>query len=264
MLNTLSIVYTPFSRKWLRRELRLVLLVGHVLLGIILSLILFSPLWCSRFPKHWSSMLVSGWSRTLCRICGLQVQCYGERVTGPTLFVANHISWLDVFALLSIFSVIFISKQEVKKWPVVGWLARRVGTLFMRRGQFEASALASNAVVNSLFNHSNVLFFPEGTCTDGTYVKRFHARMFQAAIETGVPVQPIALRYPLGSRVNSVVPFLGDETFLANLWRILGEEKLYIEVWFCPPVLAHKKKRRELADYAQAQVLNVLERYQNY
>lgn len=264
MLNTLSIVYTPFSLRWLRRGLRLILLIGHVMVGIILSLILFSPLWCSKFPKHWLSMLVSGWSRALCRICGLQVQCYGKRTSGPTLFVANHISWLDIFALSSTFSAIFISKQEVKKWPVLGWLAHRVGTLFIRRGQFEASTLASNAIVNSLFNHSNVLFFPEGTCTDGTYVKRFHARMFQAAIETGVPVQPIALRYPQGSGVSSVVPFIGDETFLANLWRILGEKKLCIDVWFCPPVLARDKKRRELADYAQAQVSNVLERYQNY
>lgn len=249
--------------KWLRRPYRLTLLIGHLLVGLILSLLLFSPLLFPRTPD-WRLKIVTRWSRVLCQICGLQIQCYGQRAPTPALFVANHISWLDIFALLSTFPVTFVSKQEVRSWPLIGWLAHRVGTLFLRRGQFEASALATHSIVNALFNQMNVLFFPEGTSTEGRSVKRFHARIFQAAIDTGVQVQPVALRYPQGKDINLTVPYIGKDSFLVHLWRILGEPELQVELWFCPPISSDNKKRRELAHYTQVQVSNILERFSCY
>lgn len=240
-----------------RRLLKLWLLTGHVLIGLLLSWLLFS----SRlpFPTSWSSAVVSGWSRQLCRILGLQIRCYGHIATTPTLFVANHISWLDIFAVLATFPVIFVSKQEVAKWPILGRLARQVGTLFIQRGQFQAATATANEMTHTLLNHKSVLFFPEGTSTEGIGVKRFHARLFQAAIQAGVPVQPIALRYPQDEGINQVVPYIGEDVFIDHVWRMLGEKIFTVEIWFGPTISTAYKARRELADYAQQQILTRLQ-----
>jgi lyso-ornithine lipid O-acyltransferase len=256
MSNIFSIGYNLLFIKWLRRIFRLILLTGHILAGLLLSFIIFSPLFHKK--KRWQRRIVGGWSRILCRICGLQVQCHGSITKAPALFVANHISWLDIFALLGTFEVLFVSKQEVQNWPVLGWLVERVGTLFIRRGDFGASKQVSNVISEALGKNSNVLFFPEGTSTDGTSVRRFHARLFQAAIDTGILVQPVALRYRQGENISLVVPYIGQDTLFGNLWRILGETGLRVELWFCPPISAHEKKRRDLSDYAQAQVQKVI------
>jgi 1-acyl-sn-glycerol-3-phosphate acyltransferase len=190
---------------------------------------------------------------------GLQIYCYGHITTTPTLFVANHISWLDIFALLATFPVIFVSKQEVANWPILGRLTRQVGTLFIQRGQFQAATATANKMSQALLNHQNVLFFPEGTSTKGIGVKRFHARLFQAAIQAGVPVQPIALRYPQGEGINPIVPYIGKDIFISHVWRVLGEKKFTVELWFCPAIPVGDKRRRELADYAQQQILTRLQ-----
>ncbi|EDN68558.1 Phospholipid/glycerol acyltransferase [Beggiatoa sp. PS] len=162
------------------------------------------------------------------------------------------------FCFIRHFSGFFLSKQEIQNWPILGWLVERVGTLFIRRGEFGASKQVSNVISEALRKNSNVLFFPEGTSTDGTNVRRFHARLFQAAIDTGVLVQPIALRYRQGENISLIIPYIGNDTLLGNLWRVLGETGLRVEIWFCPPISAHEKKRRDLSDYAQAQVLKVI------
>ncbi len=243
--------------KLLRRLLKLSLLMSHVLIGLLLSWLLFSPRWS--LSIGWSSAIVRGWSRQLCRIVGLQIRCYGDVATTPTLFVANHISWLDIFALLATFPVIFVSKQEVAKWPVLGRLARQVGTLFIQRGQFQAATTTAHEMIQALSNHRSVLFFPEGTSTEGMSVKRFHARLFQAAIQTGVPVQPIALRYPQGNSLNQIIPYVGDDIFIQHVWRVLGEEIFTVELWFGSPIPTYHRERRELAHYARQQILTLLQ-----
>lgn len=242
--------------KLLRSLLKLLLLIGHVLLGLLLSGLLFSPL--LHFPTRWSSAIVSRWSQQLCRIIGLQIRCYGHIANTPTLFVANHISWLDIFALLATFPVIFVSKQEVANWPVLGRLARQVGTLFIQRGRFQA-AEAANDMSSALSSHKSVLFFPEGTSTNGVGVKRFHARLFQAAIQAGVSVQPIALHYPQDDGYNQIIPYIDDDIFINHVWRVLGEQIVTVEIWFCPVISSCCKKRHELADYAQKQISSILQ-----
>ena len=242
--------------KLLRRLLKLPLLIGHVLIGLLLAQLLFS----SRlpFPTRCSSRIVGAWSRQFCRIVGLQIRCYGHITTTPTLLIANHISWLDILALLATFPVIFVAKQEIAKWPILGRLTRQVGTLFIQRGQFQTAATV-NKMSQALLNHQSVLFFPEGTSTEGISVKRFYARLFQAAIQTGVSVQPIALRYPQGEGINPVVPYVGEDIFINHMWRVLGEKKFTVELWCCPAIPVGDKGRRELADYAQQQILNRLQ-----
>lgn len=249
--------------KLLRKIIGLTLLILHVILGILSSTIMFSPWLHSRVP-HWvPKKLVTMWSWILCKILKIRIIYYGERVPSPALFVANHISWLDVFALLGTFHVIFLVKEEVAHWPLLGYLVKTVGNLFVKRGTSDSSQKANEDLAVALTRGYNVLFFPEGTTTDGTSMKRFHGRLFQSAIQTGATIQPIALRYPSGDGVSTIAPFIGDDTFFAHTWRVFGEKEIVLEIWFCPPIVAAAQKRNELAAYTHQQINHVLE-YQEF
>lgn len=241
-----------------RQLFRLTLLLGHLCFGLLLALIVFSPWLRSRLPVHWPEKVAIRWSRALCYFLHLTIKYHGTPASRGTLLVANHISWLDIFALLSLSHVVFVAKQEIEHWPFLGWLARRAGTLFIRRGRFEATTLANREIVDALAQGTSILFFPEGKATDGTHVHHFHARLFQAAIQAQVPVQPIALRYPQGQGLSTVAPYADDISFLAHVWRLVGEKELLIEIWFCPPLESTNKKRRDLADEAYQQITNIL------
>lgn len=234
----------------LRRLLRLSLIIVLILLGIILSSIIFFPLLYRFLPRHVPAFAVCKWSYYLCKICGLRVHLHGQPAATPVLMVANHISWLDIFALLSTFYVKFVSKSEIGHWPVIGYLSQRVGTLFIRRGQSEAMKVATQLMVKTLKNQERVLFFPEGTSSNGQQVLRFHARLFQAALDGHVIVQPIALRYSSGDSISTVAPFIDDDDFVSHLWRVLGEPSLDIYIYFLPILEVEGKKRREIADAA--------------
>jgi len=245
--------------KLLRKIIGLILLILHVIFGILSSTLVFSRWIHPYLPASLPKKLVTTWSWILCKILRIRIIYHGERVTTPTLFVANHISWLDVFALLGTFHVIFIVKQEVESWPALGHLVKTVGNLFMKRGVADSSHKANHDLATSLTQGYNVLFFPEGTTTDGTSMMRFHGRLFQCAIQTEVWVQPIALRYPMGTGLSTVAPFIGDDTFSAHMWRVFGEKEIVLEIWFCPPIAAKDKKRNELASYTHKQISYVLE-----
>lgn len=249
--------------KLLRRIIGLTLLVLHVIFGIISSTIMFSPWIHSRVPAWMPKKLVVTWSWLLCKILKIRIIYRGERVASPALFVANHISWLDVFALLGTFHVIFIVKEEVAHWPALGYLVKTVGNLFVKRGTSDSSQKANEDLAATLTRGYNVLFFPEGTTTDGSSMKRFHGRLFQSAIQTGATIQPIALRYPDGDGVSTIAPFIGDDTFFNHAWRVLGEREIVLEIWFCPPIVATAQKRNELAAYTYQHINHVLE-YQEF
>jgi 1-acyl-sn-glycerol-3-phosphate acyltransferase len=110
------------------------------------------------------------------------------------VYVANHVSWLDIPCLLALIDATFVAKDEVARWPLVGDLAVQVDTIFFPRGEGQAQAAAERMMWH-LVRRRSVMFFPEGTTTDGTTVRHFHSRLFQAATRTGTSVQPIAIRY---------------------------------------------------------------------
>jgi 1-acyl-sn-glycerol-3-phosphate acyltransferase len=112
----------------------------------------------------------------------------------PTLLVANHVPWLDVYALAALWPARFVAKAETRAWPVAGTIARRFDTVFLRRGSVRDAGRVRRQVAAALARGESVVVFPEGTTTDGTRLGRFHAAMFQAAIDAGAVVQPVALR----------------------------------------------------------------------
>jgi len=171
----------------------------------------------------------------LCRILGVRVKASGVARAGATLFVANHISWLDIFCIAAVCPTHFLAKQDVAAWPLLGWLCRRAGTAFIRRGGENGAAEAMEQLAWRLRQGQRVLVFPEGTSTAGETVRRFYPRLFQAALLARCPVQAIALRYPHPDGINGInraIPFVGDDELLPHLWRVLGEPATVAELHF--------------------------------
>jgi 1-acyl-sn-glycerol-3-phosphate acyltransferase len=239
----------------LRRTVRLPLIILHLLLGSLVAMLLLRPR-SGRAPIQ----PVMVWSRTLCRILGVRIVTCGQPRPGAVLFVANHVSWLDIFCIATVCPTHFLAKQEVADWPVFGWLARRAGTVFIRRGGENVSGAATEQLTWRLRQGDRILVFPEGTSTDGRSLRRFHSGLFQAAIHARCPVQAVAVRYPCGAGVHPVVPFVGDDGLVPHLWRLLGEGGIVAELHFCEPLPPASHTRDGLARQTHAQIGAVLQR----
>jgi len=176
----------------LRKYTRWMLFALFIILGILLTLIFMRNTMPTR---GFSSKLARTWLGLVARIFGVRIKTYGTALSEKTLFVANHISWLDILILGKLVPIHFLSKHEVKTMPVFGWLATRAGTLYIHRGNKESASEASAEITAALNQKHNSLIFAEGTTTDG-HIKKFHARMMQSAIDAHAMVQPVAIFYP--------------------------------------------------------------------
>ncbi|QSA96342.1 1-acyl-sn-glycerol-3-phosphate acyltransferase [Methylococcus sp. EFPC2] len=197
----------------------------------------------------------AGWCRTLCRILGVSLEIAGEPSPDARLLVANHVSWLDILVLGASGPMVFVAKEEVSDWPVMGYLARHVGTLFVRRGDAEQTAVTAERMAWTLRQGKRLMLFPEGTTTAGDKVLRFHARLLAPAQLAHVPVQAVAIEY-LGDARN-VAPFIGEDEFLPHLLRVLMLESIAMRMHYCP-VLPAGIPRDTLAQTARRQVAGAL------
>jgi 1-acyl-sn-glycerol-3-phosphate acyltransferase len=239
-----------------RRGVRLTRLALHVLVGMVLAHTLLPLLRARRQPAD--AAIVRWWTTRLLAILNVEVVVEGTRLMQPTLFVANHISWLDIPLLRAAIDATFVSKEEVRTWPAIGRLAHQAGTVFFERGERNAAAAAADRMTWTLARGESMLIFPEGTTTRGNEVRRFHARLFQAAVRTGAPVQAVAIVYSDGVHRHDGVPFVDDENFLSHLWRLAVSPRIEATLRFCAPLAAQHGERRLLADTACAQVRQAL------
>ena len=178
---------------------------------------------------------------------------------GPRLLVANHVSWLDVYALNAVLQARFVAKSETRTWPLLGVITRAFDTLYVVRGSFRDAARVKDAVAAALCQGDTIVVFPEGTTTDGTLLRRFYPAFFQAAIDASVPVQPVAIRYPgYHGLPNLAAAFVDDMTFLESFRRIVGERGLTVELTFGPAIPAMHRTRRELAQLARRHIVDHL------
>lgn len=187
--------------------------------------------------------LISWWARLLLVSLGVRL-----RVTGwfsqlrPDVIVANHVSWLDVLVLAAARPAVFICKVEVAAWPVLGWLLRRAGTIFIHRGRLRGLLEANQAQRACLARGETVVFFPEGTTTDGSEVLGFRSGLFQPVAERRATLQPVALFY------SSAAPqFVGETTFIASLWAVLGERGVCATAAFLPAIECAPRKQAAAA-----------------
>ena len=205
---------------------------------------------------------IQWWSAGVLRSLGLQLQLHGTQPRpGATLLVANHISWLDIMALHAAAPhARFVSKADVLQWPLLGWLIRNAGTLFIERERKRDAVRVVHAMAEALRAGDTVAVFPEGTTGAGPDLLPFHANLLQAAIATGTPIQPAVLRY--ASPQHSFSPaaeFLGETTLLQSLWRIAKARGLCVHVRLLPPQGTEHADRRALAAYLRQQIAAHLE-----
>ncbi|MEN1942009.1 lysophospholipid acyltransferase family protein [Luteimonas sp. MJ246] len=203
--------------------------------------------------------LARAWQGGLLRVFGLRMRRVGTPLPGGTLFVANHVSWMDISALHSQRMMGFVAKREIDGWPLVGRMARRGETIFHQRGSQESLGGVLDVMVERLRSGRSVGVFPEGRTRDGVEVGPFHARIFAAAVEAGVPVQPVALRYGARAEGQGVVAFHPRENFLQNFLRLLGEPSRVVDVVFLDPVLpGHADGRAAIAKIARERIVAAL------
>ncbi|MDP3482137.1 MAG: lysophospholipid acyltransferase family protein [Sulfuricella sp.] len=245
------------SNGFLIRTLRLVRLVLHLLVGVIKAALLLPLVGRARRTE-----LIRRWSARVLAILNVRLSVKGEvpdLSAAGVMFVANHISWLDIYLLDAVCPVRFVSKAEVRAWPVVGWLAVKIGTLFIERGRRHDTARAGREVVDALRQGDCVAVFPEGTTSNGTLLRPFHASLLQSAIISGARLWPVAIRYVHRDGTANLSPaYVDDMSFGASLFRILNEPDLAAEITYLEPLPVQGRSRRELTALAEQAIANAL------
>ncbi|OQA33747.1 MAG: 2-acyl-glycerophospho-ethanolamine acyltransferase [Betaproteobacteria bacterium ADurb.Bin341] len=199
------------------------------------------------------------WSKTLLLILGIQADANLGHVRPGSLIVANHISWLDIFVINAVLPCAFVSKAEVRHWPLIGWLAAVNETVFLRRGSHGHASLINREIAQKLNQGKHVVVFPEGTTTDGLRLLSFHAALIQPALAAGRPVVPLAISYwePGGKR--SLAPrYDGQISFGECLKSIAARPHLKARLQSLPALGLHSEDRRTVAQAAHAAIAEVI------
>ena len=244
---------TSSNVRWWRYTYRVPMLIWHISVHLPITLIMINPLTAriylggERLDYH----AVRLWQGNLMRIFGFRLVKFGQAHAGACLSVANHVSWLDITLIHSQRVVHFVAKSEISRWPLIGWMARRAGTIYHRRGNTDSLSAVAQLMVERMRSGESVGVFPEGGSSTSFTVRTFHARIFQPPVEAQVPVQPIALRYSRDGALAHSVPFRKGEGFLANFLRLLGESGGDAEVHFLAVVPVAANARRALAELSK-------------
>ena len=222
---------------------RLLRAVAHVLHGMVVM---------RRFPKLDAAGrhgCIRWWSAGLLKSVGMAIEVSGTARPGATLMVANHVSWIDIAAIHAAAPhARFVSKADVLAWPLLGWLIRGAGTLFIERERKRDAMRVVHAMAEALQAGDTVAVFPEGTTGAGPELLPFHANLLQAAVATGTPIQPVVLRYAdRGAAFCDAVVFLGKTTLTQSIWRVVSGQGLCVHVRMLPPVVTRHADRRALA-----------------
>ena len=239
---------------FLRRTVRISLLMLHLAWGVMvagLAFPLFKPAHRDRF--------IMAWSRHLLRVLGVRVQLTpAPSLPGGALLVCNHVSWLDIYLIYAAQRVHFVSKAEVRTWPVAGWLAHKTGTLFIERGRRADTARINTEMHDLMQDGAWVAVFPEGTTSDGRALRRFMPSLLQPAVQLNCPVVPAALRYrTLDGEYSAVPAYIDDISMWQSLKQIVSEPGFIAELHFGEPILPNGH-RRELAAQAEAATAGLL------
>ncbi len=244
--------------KKLRLSLRLLRLLAVLGLGTLLGAAVSLLERLVRHDLMATRQRLTRWF--LARLAGalpFRLRVAGELPRAPMLWVCNHVSWTDIPLLGMLTPLSFLSKAEVRSWPLAGWLAHQAGTLFIRRGAGD-SGLLSQQLGRHLQRGRPLLIFPEGTTSDGQTLRTFHGRLLSSAIDSGVAVQPVAIRYLRDGQACPVAPFIGDDDLLSHLLRLLRSDVAEVQIQLLSPIASAELNRNQLARQAQAAVAGAL------
>ncbi len=206
--------------------------------------------------------LVGWWSAKLLRIVGVSTRVQGtppgEDEVGAML-AANHVSWLDIFVVSSVRPTRFIAKSEIRDWPLAGWIVERAGTIFIRRERRRDTARISDLVRAALADGDRVGLFPEGMCTEGDELLKFHSSLFEPAVVNRAHVHPCAIRYQhADGTLCRAMAYVGELSFMQSLALVIRQRGVTAHISFASPVPTVGRGRREVAADARACVATLL------
>lgn len=250
------------ARAWrhLRAARRLALIVavsGAIYTCCVLDLLLTRWAGRSQVASRWTRR----WGRAVSSILGFRVRVDGELHRGPTLVTPNHLGYMDIVVLAAAFGVLFVSKAEVARWPLVGLLLKGTGHMTVDRNSRVAVRGAVEAVSRELKEGGTVCVFLEGTSSGGDSVKPFKPSLVQAAIDADAPLAPVAIRYrpfESGVVVAEEVAYWKDHVFGPHCWRLLGLRGALAEVTCGPVIHSRAADRKGLAELAHQRVSDLL------
>ncbi len=229
--------------------------IWHVLLG-----------WFTiyfRFPQlnpQQREARVQVWASQLLRIWDIELEVRGKPVLlGPALLVCNHISWLDIVVIHATRHCRFVSKSELREWPLIGTLATGAGTLYIERENRKDAMRMVKEMAGALKDGDVLAVFPEGTTGDGFDLLPFHANLIQSAIDGDAPIQPLALQY-LDSRsgeISMAARFVGDDTLVGSIWSTLNSTGLRAIVNFGEIEVAAGRDRRGWSQDLRQKVMDL-------
>jgi 1-acyl-sn-glycerol-3-phosphate acyltransferase len=239
----------------LQASLRLARAVLHGLHGVAIVLV--------RFPKlavHERRQRIRWWSIGLLQHLGMELHVQGSFDPGPKLVVINHVSWLDIMAVHAVCpEARFVSKADVKAWPVIRHLVDAADTLYIERERRRDAMRVVHQMADALREGHTVAIFPEGTTGVGPELLPFHANLLQAAITSEVQVQPVVLRFADAHGPFSLAAaYVGDTTLAQSLWALARGERLQVHITVLPPQASVDTDRRALAATLRKQIDAVL------
>jgi 1-acyl-sn-glycerol-3-phosphate acyltransferase len=218
----------------------------HLVKGALIAALLF-PLQSDARRKR----EIEIWSGRLCAILGVRIFLHGSPPTydlRPLMIVANHVSWVDIFAIDAVVPVRFVAKSQVRRWPLVGWLSARAGTIFIDRARRQDTLRVNGLIAQALRAGDLFAVFPEGTTSDGSTLLKFHSSLLEPALEAGAAVQPVALRYEReDGSLCTAAAYDGTKSAWDALIGIASEPSVVVHVWMLPPIVPGVRNRRALA-----------------
>jgi 1-acyl-sn-glycerol-3-phosphate acyltransferase len=231
----------------------------HVLRGVITLFLLFPLISVDGKKQH-----IQRWSKRLLRIFGIELLVNHAELLPQSsyLLASNHVSWMDIHVINAFNPVRFVAKSEVEKWPIFGWMAKQLGTIFIKR---ESSRHARQVVdgMATILKTQSVCIFPEGTSTIGKSVQSFKSNLFESAAISEVPVCALALAYfdRYTGQHSEVPAFIGDMGLIGSMARILKNRRLRVELTIFAPIQASPDMpmdRKALALHCQEQIAQYL------
>jgi len=229
--------------------------VVHLLHGMVIVATRFRLLAAEKRAPY-----IQWWSEKMLRLLGIRFEMIGKPRPGAALVVSNHVSWLDIAVIHAACPhARFVSKADLLRWPLLGWLVRDVGTLFIERERKRDALRVVHEVAASLARGETVAVFPEGTTGAGETVLPFHANLLQAAIADHIPVQAVALRYhEPGKRFSTAAPYIDQISLLTSLWRVVRARGLAVQVRFLLSEGSTHADRRALAAHLREEIQQAL------
>ncbi len=200
---------------------------------------------------------------SVAHVVGLQINAHGQRHAANVLYVANHVSWMDILALGSVTGCAFVSKAEVEQWPIIGWLADQIDTVYVKREDRRAVIGQAHELREAVASGEPVALFPEGTTNDGVTVKPFRASLLASMVDppNGAKVQPVMLNYGAAAPDIAWV----EDDLAPNLKKVLARtQPIPIDLYFLEPLpdaVTHDRKKmaaasRDAIVYALAEAGN--------